>query len=174
MRESVLGPKRLELYHSYTDYSSGLLATFVLNLGDMLHVERNLDPHHKISIPSYSSRYHWDKRHYRSSIEPPGHQFTITTEKDVHIFSTRSGDESSFWVGKLNELLHGPPEQGVECKSYRHETLLNSMLFGRHGCGIYVPSYQPSPIICLLLVLSIGICDLLFNFLCYLLYGLFW
>ena len=118
MRESVLGPKRLEFYHTYTDYTSSLPATFVLNLGSMLHVEKNLDPTRpKSSVPSYLPRYHWDKRHLSSSIEPPRHQFMITTEKDVHIFSTRSSDESSFWVGKLNELLHGPPEQGVECKS---------------------------------------------------------
>lgn len=117
MRESVHGPKRLEFYRSYMDYSSSLPVTFVLNLGDMLHVERNLDPHDKISLSSYSTHYYWDKKRNSSSIEPPKHQFTITTEKDVHIFSTRSSDESSFWVGKLNELLHGPPEQGVECKS---------------------------------------------------------
>ena len=121
MRESVLGPKRLALYRTYADYTSSVPATFVLNLGDMLHVERNLDPGPPPALSTYSSHHHWvDKRHdLSSSPEPPAarHQFTITTEKGVYMFSTRSGDESSFWVGKLNELLHGPPEQGVECKS---------------------------------------------------------
>ena len=121
MRESVLGPKRLALYRTYADYTSSVPATFVLNLGDMLHVERNLDPGPPPALSTYSSHHHWvDKRHDLSSSPEPTaarHQFTITTEKGVYVFSTRSGDESSFWVGKLNELLHGPPEQGVECKS---------------------------------------------------------
>ena len=124
MRESVQGPKRLELYRTYADYTSTTLpATFVLNLGDMLHVERDLDSGSppETTIPSLysSSHHHWDKRHdLGSSVEPspPRHQFTITTEKGVHVFCTRSSSESSSWVGKLNELLHGPPEQGVECK----------------------------------------------------------
>lgn len=129
MRESVLGPKRLELYHTHTDYASSLPVMFVLNLGDMLHVERELDPAppSKTPLPVHSSpRCSWDVKGHdlSSSIEPPArHQFTISTEKDVHVFSTRSSSESSLWVGKLNELLHGPPEQGVECKISRNPEL---------------------------------------------------
>ena len=124
----MLGPKRLELYHTYTDYASSLPANFVLNLGDMLHVERNLDDsqpginHQGLhspspSISSSSVHSYWDRRRFGSSTEPPRHQFTVTTQKEIHIFSTRSGSEASYWVGTLNQLLHGPPEQGVECES---------------------------------------------------------
>lgn len=114
MRESVLGPKRLELYDRYTDYTSNLPASFILELGAILHVEKNLESDRPQSPLDH---LHWNRDRARSSsIRPPWPQFTVTTEKERYIFATRTGEESSLWVGKLNSLLHGPPEPGVECE----------------------------------------------------------
>ena len=138
MRESVLGPKRLELYRKYVDYKNHHPPKFVFDLSDMLHVERVLEsslpragepPRSMLSASSPLNVYLNSSRRWNagrpalrtSSIQPQAprqqHHFTITTEKETRVFAARTGDESSFWVGKLNELLHGPPERGVECKS---------------------------------------------------------
>ena len=116
MRESVFGPKRLELFHTYADYSSGPVY-FVLDLSDMLHVEKDLEAtlvNPKLFLPNACSG---DKLGLTSSsISPQQWQFTISTKEKTHRFATRTGEESSHWVGKLNELLHGPPEHGIECE----------------------------------------------------------
>ena len=115
----MFGPKRLELFHRYADYSSSRPAYFVLDLSDMLHVERDLEA--TLVNPSISKPFlpinarSGDKGHASSSITP-WHQFTISTKEKMHRFATRTGEESSLWVGKLNELLHGPPEHGIECE----------------------------------------------------------
>lgn len=141
MRESVFGPKRLELYHNYTDYTNSCPAAAVIDLGDMTHVERDLWASSQISTaptspscrsPSATSPpVPKPRRNKRPGGSRPIlstskgefasqqrllHQFTVATEKGTHVFAARTGDESSFWVGKLNELLHGPPEHGVTCK----------------------------------------------------------
>lgn len=121
MRESMIGPKRLELFHRYADYSSSRPAYFVLDLSDMLHVERDLEAtlvNPTISKPFLPNvRSGRDKIHISSSIRPQQwHQFAISTKEKTHRFATRTGEESSHWVGKLNELLHGPPEHGIECE----------------------------------------------------------
>lgn len=117
MRESAFGPKRLEFYQRYSEYSSSRPACFVLDLSNMLHVERDLK-----ATPANPTqlRAPWDlknKGHSRRPTRPQQwHQFRISTGEKSYIFATRTGEQSSLWVGKLNELLHGPPEQGVECE----------------------------------------------------------
>ena len=55
-----------------------------------------------------------------SSIDPPPPKnqiYTTMTEKDVRgVLSARSNDESSLWVGKLDELVHESSQQDIKCK----------------------------------------------------------
>lgn len=121
MRESVFGPKRLELFHRYTDYSDSRPPCVILDLSDMLHVERDLEAtpvNLTRSQPFFTHVRFGDEGNTtsRSLIPQLWHQFTISTEEEALVFATRTGEESSLWVGKLNELLHGPPERGIECE----------------------------------------------------------